>query len=84
MKKYLVMTIRNPSFQEAAREAHYMYLTELRERGLIEAYGPFTGGIGGAYLLKASSLKEAEELAFKDPLHTTGSSSVTVYEWNIV
>ncbi|WP_363320331.1 hypothetical protein [Ferrovum sp.] len=33
-------------------------------------------------MIKAASLEEARTLAFSDPVHTTKSSIVTVYEWN--
>ena len=33
-------------------------------------------------LVKAENLAAAQALAFADPLHTSGSSIVTVYEWN--
>jgi hypothetical protein len=35
-----------------------------------------------ANLLKAANLEEARALAFSDPVHTSGSSFVTVYEWH--
>lgn len=79
--KYLVFTIRTPNFQESAREAHYQFLAQLRVQGKLELSGPFTDKSGGAYLLRVDSLKEAQEIAFKDPVHTSGSSIVTVYEW---
>src|SRR5512135_2232881 len=37
---------------------------------------------GGAYVIRADNLEEAKALAFGDPVHTTKSSVVTVYEWN--
>ncbi|MCB9475166.1 MAG: hypothetical protein H6678_15295 [Candidatus Delongbacteria bacterium] len=40
------------------------------------------GGFGGAYLNRAASLDQARAIAFTDPVHTSGSSLVTVYEWN--
>ena len=82
MKRYLVMTIRKPTFQEAAVALHYDFLARLREEGRLELAGPFSDKSGGAYVLKASSLAEAQALANSDPVHTTGSSKITVYEWN--
>lgn len=44
--------------------------------------GLFTDKTGGAYLMRTANFEEAKALAFTDPLHTTKSSVVTVYEWN--
>ena len=63
-------------------DAHYAFLERLRQQGQLELAGPFTDKSGGAYLIKAASLDEAQTLAFSDPVHTSGSSVVTVYEWN--
>jgi uncharacterized protein YciI len=45
--------------------------------------GPFTDGTGGAYIVRAPNLAAATELAHSDPLHTTGSSTLTVHEWRV-
>ena len=82
MFRYLVMTVRTPQFQSSVIDAHYAFLERLRQQGRLELAGPFTDQSGGAYLLKAASLDDAQTLAFSDPVHTSGSSVVTVYEWN--
>lgn len=82
MFRYLVMTVRTPQFQPSVIDAHYAFLERLRQQGQLELAGPFTDKSGGAYLIKAASLDEAQSLAFSDPVHTSGSSIVTVYEWN--
>lgn len=82
MARYLVMAMRTPQFQASVAEAHRAYLEHLRENGYLEMSGPFTDKTGGAYLLKASSYAQAKDLAFADPLHTTNSSEITVYEWD--
>lgn len=82
MFRYLVMTVRTPQFQPSVIDAHYAFLERLRQQGQLELAGPFTDQTGGAYLIKATSLDEAQTLAFSDPVHTSGSSVVTVYEWN--
>jgi uncharacterized protein len=79
---YLVMTIRTPQFQPGVIEPHMAFLAELREQGRIVLAGAFTDKSGGAYLMKASDLAEAQAIAFRDPVHTTGFSVVTVHEWN--
>lgn len=82
MIRYLVMTIRKPQFQDSIVEEHRRYLSHLKERGDLEMAGPFTDKSGGAYLVKAESLEAAEAIAFNDPVHTSGSSVVSVYEWD--
>nr|WP_198149014.1 YciI family protein [Luteibacter yeojuensis] len=75
------MAMRNPGFQAAAGEAHQAFLAGLIERGLLELTGPFTDGSGGAYLLRAADLETATQIAHGDPLHVTGSSTLTIHEW---
>lgn len=82
MKRYLVVTIRQPAFQESAIALHYDFLARLREQGRLELAGPFSDKSGGAYVLKVESLEAAQGLAYSDPVYVTGSSLVTVYEWN--
>lgn len=80
--KYLVLTLRTPNFQPSTVAAHYAFLDRHRGEGSLELSGPFTDKSGGAYLLKANNLEEAKSMAFSDPVHTSGSSVVTVYEWD--
>lgn len=80
---YLVTTFRTPQFQAGALAAHQAFLERLRQQRKLELAGPFTDCSGGAYVIKADNLEEARELVFRDPLHTTKSSTVTVYEWNV-
>lgn len=82
MFRYLVTTFRTPQFQPSVIAAHYEFLDRLRQQGKLELAGPFTDKSGGAYLLRAANLEEAKTLAFTDPVHTSKSSIVTVYEWN--
>ncbi len=82
MYRYLVTTFRTPQFQTSVIDGHYAFLDHLRQDGKLEMAGPFTDKSGGAYLIKAASLEEAQALAFSDPVHTTKSSIVTVYEWD--
>ena len=80
--KYLVLTIRKPNFDPSYIDAHYSFLGELRERGVLEQAGPFTDKSGGAYVLIAGDLDEARRFAEQDPLHLNNCSTVTVHEWN--
>ncbi len=82
MFRYLVTTFRTPQFQASVIDAHYAFLDRLRQQGKLELAGPFTDKSGGAYVIRAGNLEEAKALAFSDPVHTTKSSLVTVYEWN--
>jgi uncharacterized protein len=82
MFRYLVTTFRTPQFQTSVIDDHYAFLDRLRQEGRLEIAGPFTDKSGGAYLIRAANLEEARALAFSDPVHTTKSSIVTVYEWN--
>ena len=83
MFKYLVMVMRTSEFQPSLVEAHQAFLQDLRKSNHLELSGPFADKAGGAYLIKAVNLEEAKKLAFSDPLHTSSSSAVTVYEWNV-
>lgn len=81
MIRYLIMTIRKPQFQDSIIEEHKRYLNHLKEDGILQMSGPFTDKSGGAYLITATSLEAAKEIAFGDPVHISGSSAVSVYEW---
>ncbi|MGE7139051.1 YciI family protein [Luteibacter sp. NPDC031894] len=78
---YLVLAMRTPAFQASAGEAHQAFLEDLIEQDLLELTGPFTDGSGGAYILRAADLATATQIAHSDPLHVTGSSTLTVHEW---
>jgi len=82
MKRYLVLAMRNPAFDEAVIAPHLAFLDDLRAAGKLEMTGGFGDGTGGAYLLNAGSLAEAQAIVAADPLTTSGSSAVTVHEWN--
>lgn len=82
MFRYLVTTFRTPQFQTSVIDDHYAFLDRLRQEGKLELAGPFTDKSGGAYVIRANNLDEARTLAFSDPVHTSKSSVVTVYEWN--
>lgn len=82
MKRYLVMAMRKPAFQQSVVEKHREFLGQLKADGKLEMAGPFGDKSGGAYLLNADSLAEAESLAYSDPVHASNSSDVTVYEWH--
>ena len=82
MKLYPVTSMRKPEFDPAAIEPHSAFLQRLREEGRLQLAGPFIDKSGGAYLIRAGDHAEARKLADQDPVHTTCSSLVTVYEWD--
>lgn len=82
--RYLVMAMRTPAFSDDVIAPHHAFLDGLREAGLLEMTGGFSDRSGGAYLLAGvGSLDEARAIAARDPLAITGSSLLTVHEWNI-
>lgn len=81
-KRYLVMAMRKPNFSEAVVAPHLAYLDGLRLAGKLEMTGGFSDKSGGAYVLNVESPAEAQHIAAADPLATSDSSTLTVYEWN--
>jgi uncharacterized protein YciI len=82
MKRYLVMAMRKPEFNDAVVIPHLEFLDALRVAGQLEMTGGFSDKTGGAYVLQVDSLAIAQAIVDSDPLATTGSSILTVYEWN--
>lgn len=82
IKRYLVMAMRKPNFNEAAVAPHLAFLDGLRLAGKLEMTGGFSDKSGGAYVLNVDTLAEALAIAADDPLTTSDSSILTVYEWN--
>lgn len=83
MIRYLVMAMRRPSFNDAVIAPHLAFLDELCAAGQLETTGGFSDKTGGAYVLvNLASLDEAKAIAARDPLALTGTSDLTVYEWN--
>ena len=82
IKRYLVMAMRKPNFSEAVVAPHTTFLDGLRLAGKLEMTGGFSDKSGGAYVLNVDTLAEALAIAADDPLATSDSSTLTVYEWN--
>ncbi|WP_394697258.1 YciI family protein [Pseudoxanthomonas japonensis] len=77
------MAMRRPSFDDAVIAPHLAFLDELRAAGQLEMTGGFSDRSGGAYVLvNVASLEEAKAIASRDPLALTGTSDLTVHEWN--
>lgn len=83
MKQFLVLVMRTPRFDPALIPAHRAFLEDLKDRGALDAFGPFSDQSGGAYLIRAESLEQARAMAFADPLHAAGLSEVSVREWKV-
>ncbi|WP_018974196.1 YciI family protein [Rudaea cellulosilytica] len=81
MNRYLVVLIRRTGFDPAAVPLHQQFLQELRAEGRNEMSGPFGDKSGGAYLLRAVDLAEAQAIARRDPAHTSGGWEISVREW---
>ena len=81
MNLYLVTVMRRAQFDPAVVPAHQRFLDELRAEGRVERSGPFADKSGGAYLLRATDLAQAQAIAHRDPTHVSGGWDVTVYEW---
>ena len=82
MKRYLILAMRNPSFDPDVVEAHHRFLDALRIQDRVELSGHFTDWSGGASLLGAASLDKATVIAPRDPLRLTGASHITFREWD--
>ena len=83
MKRYLVLAMRKPGFDAAVVEPHKAFLDVLMAEGRLAMTGGFSDRSGGAYVLEnVASLADAQSIAATDPLATTGSSDLTVHEWN--
>ena len=77
------MAMRRPSFDDAVIAPHLAFLDELRAAGQLDMTGGFSDRSGGAYVMvNVASLDEAKAIAARDPLALTGTSDLTVYEWN--
>jgi len=81
MNRYLVVLIRRTGFDPTAVPLHQQFLQELRAEGRNEMSGPFGDKSGGAYLLRAVDLAEAQAIARRDPAHTSGGWEISVREW---
>lgn len=81
MNLFLVILIRRAGFDPAVVPLHQQFLEHLRAEGRNEKSGPFGDKSGGAYLLRAADLAEAQAIAQRDPAHTSGGWDITVREW---
>lgn len=83
MKLYLVLAMRTSAFAADVIDPHLAFLEQLRAQGRLHMTGGFSDKTGGAYVLSnVGSLAEAQAIVASDPLVVTGSSVLTVHEWN--
>lgn len=81
MNLYLVVLTRRAGFDPAVVPLHQKFLDELRADGRNEKSGPFGDKSGGAYLLRAADLTDAEAVARRDPAYASGGWDIAVREW---
>jgi uncharacterized protein YciI len=81
MNLYLVILMRRVGFDPAAVPLHQQFLEDLRAESRNEKSGPFSDKTGGAYLLRAADMAEAQSIVQRDPAYTSGGWEVTVREW---
>jgi uncharacterized protein YciI len=82
MKRYLVLAMRRAEFDDGVIAPHLEFLQLLKAEGKLETTGSFSDRSGGAYVLLAEDMDQAQSLVAQDPLTTSGSSSMSVHEWN--
>ena len=83
MKRFLALAMRGPQFDPAVIPAQYAHLDALKAAGKLDKFGRFADKCGGAHLVRAKSLPDAQAPAFADPVRQAGSSEVAVCEWNV-
>ena len=90
-KLYVVLSQPSPTPEKlkAHLPAHLEYMIGLEKRGVLFASGPLADGDGpptgaGLTILRATSAKEARELAEADPFVRNGLRSYELKEWTVM
>lgn len=81
MKRFLFYNQRTDRWTADVLPHHLAYLEGLRAAGKIELSGGFADGSGGAVILRAESLEEAQAIAENDPITKWGTHRITVKVW---
>lgn len=81
MKRFLFYNQRTEQWSPDSLPHHLAYLAELRAAGKIELSGGFTDLSGGAVIVRADSLEEAQAIAANDPISKMGTHKIAVHEW---
>jgi uncharacterized protein YciI len=82
MKRFLFFNQRTEKYTPDVIPHHLAYLAKLRAAGKIELSGGFADGSGGAVIVRAESLAEAQAIAAADPISQWGTHTITIKEWN--
>lgn len=90
-KLYVVLSQPSPTPEKlkAHLPAHLEYMIELEKRGVLFASGPLADGGepptgAGLTILRATSAKEARELAEADPFVRNGLRDYELKEWTVM
>lgn len=83
MKKILVFIQRKPTFTGNSIAGHRGFLQTLREGGILFLAGGFADQSGGAYVIQAETIKEANEIVHKDPMFQENECVYQLKEWNV-
>lgn len=81
---YLVLSHSLPERKQEKEnnyEDHRRWLDEQHRAGRLLFSGPTTDGRYGVYLMLASNLEAAEQIAGQDPHHLRGIRKMEVLEW---
>jgi len=62
---------------------HFMYLTDLLNKGILVLAGPETSGKFGVSIYEADSLEHAKELVANDPAVKNNIMTVEIYPYRI-
>lgn len=81
MKRFLFYNQRTEQWSLESLPHHLAYLAELRAAGKIELSGGFVDRSGGAVIVRAESLEEAQAIAANDPITKMGTHKITIHEW---
>lgn len=60
MNTYLMLTTRTDQFKQKHVAGHYEFSDRLQAEKRLKLFGPFSDATGGAYVIEAGSLEEAE------------------------
>ncbi|MGO4890379.1 YciI family protein [Anaerobacillus sp. MEB173] len=81
MKKFLVMIERKPTFTGSLLQGHREFLGNLKGTSLVYA-GGFEDQSGGAYVIQANSLEEAQKIVSNDPMNEENETVYKLKQWN--
>jgi uncharacterized protein YciI len=82
LKQFLVIIERKPSFTGESLQGHRDFLLKLKKDNVLKVAGGFEDRTGGAYVIQADSLEEAEKIVNGDPMKIENHSIYSLKEWN--